>query len=187
MRATQALTGLMLTAALALGGPAWSADAVDHAAHHPAPAAATPAPTNNSGAMRGGMMSGMGQNNGMMSGNMMAMMGNMMPMMSGMMSSHVEGRLAFLKTELKITSDQSAAWDSYADAYRAAATSMHSMMGSMMGMTQGDLPSRLATHERMMQAHLDALKSIDGPLTALYAVLTPDQKKAADDLIGMGM
>ncbi len=132
-------------------------------------------------------MSGMGQNNAMMGGNMMGMMGSMMPMMSGMMSSHVDDKLTFLKTELKITSSQSAAWDRYADAYRAAATSMHSMMGSMMGMMQGDLPSRMATHEKMMQAHLDALKTISEPLNALYAVLTADQKKAADDLIGMGM
>ena len=132
-------------------------------------------------------MSGMGQNNGMMGGNMMAMMGSMMPMMSGMMSSHVEGRLAFLKTELKVTADQSAAWDRFADAYRAAGTSMHAMQGSMMAMMQGDLPSRLAAHQKMMSAHLDAMKTISGPLSALYAVLSADQKKAADDLIGMGM
>jgi len=123
----------------------------------------------------------------MMGANMMAMMGSMMPMMSGMMSSHVEGRLAFLKTELKITADQSAAWDRFADAYRAAGTSMHAMQGSMMAMMQGDLPSRMAAHQKMMAAHLDAMKSISDPLKALYAVLSADQKKAADDLIGMGM
>lgn len=62
--------------------------------------------------------------------------------MMGMMSPHVEGRLAFLKTELKITDKQTAAWDRYADAYRTAAQSMHAMHGSMMSVMQGDLPSR---------------------------------------------
>lgn len=38
-----------------------------------------------------------------------------------------------------------------------------------------------------MASHLDALKAIEAPLIALYAVLTLDQKKTADDLIGMGM
>ena len=183
MKSSHALVGLMLTTTLAFAGPAWSAD---HAAHHPGTAATTPAPTNNSSPMGSGAMPGMGQTNGMMGGNMMAMMGSMTPMMSGMMSSHVEGRLAFLKTELKITVDQSAAWDRFADAYRAAGTSMHAMQGSMMGMMQGDLPSRLAAHQKMMSAHLDAMQTISGPLNALYAVLGADQKKAADDLIGMG-
>lgn len=184
MKTSHGLLGLIVAASLSVAGPAWSAEAVDHAAHHPAPGATTP--TNDSSTMGG--ISGMGQNNGMNGGNMMGMMGSMMPMMSGMMSSHVEGRLTFLKTELKITADQSAAWDRYADAYRAAATTMHSMMqGSMMGMMQGDLPSRMAAHQKMMAAHLDALKDISAPLNALYAVLSADQKKAANDLIGMGM
>lgn len=172
------LIGLIFATSLSFVGPAWSADPVDHASHHPAPVAATPAPTN---------VSGTGENNDMMGDNMMGMMGSVMPMMSGMMSSHIEDRLAFLKTELKVTTEQSAAWDRYADAYREAATSMHAMRNSMMGMMQGDLPSRLAVREKMMQAHVDALKTISGPLNALYAVLTIDQKKAADDLIGMGM
>ena len=185
MKTSHALLGIIVATGLSIAGPAWSADAVDHAAHHRGGTVTAPAPTTGSG-MPGGM-SGMGQNNGMMGGNMMAMMGSMMPMMSGMMSSHVEGRLAFLKTELKITADQSAAWDRFADAYRAAGTSMHAMQGSMMAMMQGDLPSRFAAHQKMMSAHLDAMKAISGPLDALYAVLSADQKKSADDLIGMGM
>ncbi len=185
MKTSHGLFGLVVATSVVLTGSAWSADATDHAAHHPVSVANAPAPVDDLSKMVG--MSGMRQDKDMMGGNMMSMMGNMMPMMSGMMSSHVEGRLAFLKTEMKIAPDQSAAWEHYADAYRAAAKSMHSMQDSMTDMKESNLPARLAFHQKMMSAHLDGLKAISGPLTALYAVLSADQKKAADDLIGMGM
>lgn len=178
MKASHALCGLVVITGLSFAGPALSESAADHASHHPASAATAPARANASPAMGG--MSGMGQNDGMMDGNMMSMMANMM-------ASHIEGRLAFLKTELKITPDQSDTWNRYADAYRAAATSMHAMHDSMMGMMQGDLPSRMAARQKMMAAHLDALNAVAVPLNALYAVLTPDQKKSADELLGMGV
>src|SRR6185295_17889361 len=166
MKASHRLPGLLLAISLCVGTPVWSAETPDHAAHHPAPATTLPTPTGSPSEMGG--MAVRGPKNGMMGGNMMAMMGSMMPMMSGMMSPYVEGNLAFIRTEIKISADQSAAWDRYADAYRSAANFMHSMQGSMMGSMQGDLPSRMAAHQKMMAAHLDALKSINGPLNALY-------------------
>jgi hypothetical protein len=65
--------------------------------------------------MSGGAMPGMG---------MMRMMGQDgsggMPMMAAM-TGRVEGRLAFLKTELKITDAQLPLWNKVADAIRANA------------------------------------------------------------------
>ena len=49
---------------------------------------------------------------------MMPMMG-MMQMMYG--SAHMDGRLAFLRAQLKITSAQEKAWDDFANALRQAA------------------------------------------------------------------
>src|SRR5215470_8320624 len=48
-----------------------------------------------------------------------------MPMMMGqhdmpMMAKHIEGRLAFLKTELKITDAQLSHWNAFAQAVRGA-------------------------------------------------------------------
>ncbi|WP_374655752.1 Spy/CpxP family protein refolding chaperone [Dongia sp.] len=53
---------------------------------------------------------------------------------SGMMNpaQHIEGRLAFLKTELKITEAQAPQWDAYADALRANAKRKGAMMHDMM-------------------------------------------------------
>ena len=101
-------------------------------------------------------------------------------------SGPVEARLAYLKNELKITSDQSGAWDRYADVYRSTAKSLSPMRNSMMGTMQANLPSRIAVQQKMMEAQLDAMKSISGPLLELYALLNADQKRAADELMGPG-
>ncbi|MBI2253093.1 MAG: Spy/CpxP family protein refolding chaperone [Proteobacteria bacterium] len=46
-------------------------------------------------------------------------------------AQHVEGRLAFLKTELKITDSQEGVWEDYAKALRANARQMTEMMKNM--------------------------------------------------------
>jgi hypothetical protein len=131
-------------------------------------------------------------------GGMMGMMRMMMGQdgMGGMamMAGHVEGRLAFLKTELKITDAQLPLWNAVADAVRTNAKSMGEMMsGGMMGSSQAaaTLPEKLALHEKMMTAHLEALRRLKTAVDPLYAALSPEQKKTADELamgpMGMGM
>ncbi len=127
---------------------------------------------------------------------MMGMMGQggMMPMM-GMMADHVEGRVAFLKTELKITDSQASQWNAFADALRANAQRMGAMRNTMMqgGMMSGasvTAPDRLDRMEKMMTTMSEAMKATKAALTPLYAVLTDEQKRSADQLIhgpmGMG-
>jgi len=141
-------------------------------------------------AMPGGPIQGAG---GMpMTGMMRMMMGQEgMSGMATMMAGHVEGRLAFLKTELKITDAQLPLWHAVADAMRANATSMSGMMsGGMMGSGEATtLPAKLASREKMMTAHLDALRRFKAAVDPLYAALSPEQKKTADQLLigPMGM
>lgn len=145
--------------------------------------------------MPGGMM---GDNAG---GPMMGMMGQggMMPMMGigGMMGDHVEGRIAFLKTELKITDGQTPQWNAFADMLRANSRRMSEMRNTMMQdgmMGQGgasvSAPERLDRMEKMMATMVESLKATKATLAPLYAVLTDEQKKVADQLIhgpmGMG-
>lgn len=68
---------------------------------------------------------------GMMPGGVMMMQGGMsMCPMAG----HTEGTLAFLKTELAITTAQTQTWETFASAYRTIAASRGAMMGpGMMG------------------------------------------------------
>jgi hypothetical protein len=114
-----------------------------------------------------------------------------MPMMAAM-AGHVEGRLPFLKTELKITDAQLPLWNAVADAIRANAKSMGEMMRGAMGAHQtATLPDRLAMREKMITGHLEALRKFKTALDPLYAALSDEQKKTADEIMpapmGMGM
>jgi len=158
----------------------------EHQQHHPGktpPAAEMRGP-----GMPGGGMAGSG---GM---PMMGMMGMMMGQdgMGGMsmMAGHVEGRLAFLKTELKITDAQLPLWNAVADVIRANAKTMGGMGDGMMGdMQTSTLPEKLAAREKRMTAHLAALRKLKAAVAPLYAALSDEQKKTADELLigPMGM
>lgn len=128
-------------------------------------------------------------------------MGWMMHRMMGMdmddMSERIEGRLAFLKTELKITEAQTPAWDKLATVMRNNAETHGAMMQShMKEMQDGSffkkpLPDRLTFMETMMSTRLEQLKTVHAAVDELYATLSDDQKKEADKIalpmMGMGM
>jgi hypothetical protein len=166
---------------LALIAGAALAQQPQHDEHHPSapPAAAGP-----------GMAGGMAGAGDMPMMGMMRMMGRDGMAMMGAMARHVEGRLAFLKTELKITDAQLPLWNAVADAMRANAKSMGDMAGGMMGGSQtATLPDKLAMREKMMTAHLEALRKFKAVADPLYAALSDEQKKTADELLigPMGM
>ena len=142
-----------------------------------------------SAVMPGGGMAG--ADGGMPMMGMMRMMGQDGMGGMSMMAGHVEGRLAFLKTELKITDAQLPLWNAVADAIRANAKSMSEMMsGGMMGSSQtARLPEKLALREKMITAHLEALRKFKAAVDPLYAALSDEQKKTADELLigPMGM
>ena len=124
----------------------------------------------------------------------MPMMG-MMQMMMGQnsMAGHIEGRIAFLKTELKITDAQSAAWNAFADALRANAKSLGEVRASMVpqaGVPQQGLVDRLALQEKWLAARLEGTRAIKSALTNLVGTLSDEQKEAANELLvphmGMG-
>jgi hypothetical protein len=153
--------------------------------HHPAASEAAPAPAMPMG-MGGGQMSGAG-GMGMMGQGMMGQDG-----MGGMrmMAEHVEGRLAFLKAELKITDAQLPLWNAFAAAMRDNAKAMQGMQGGMMGMTQAaTLPDKLAAREKMLGTRLEALRKLKAAADPLYTALSADQKKSADEIMvsPMGM
>jgi hypothetical protein len=111
---------------------------------------------------------------------MMGQGGMILPMME--MGEHIEGRIAFLRTELKITDVQLPQWNAFADALRAKRRNTM-MQGMGQGGTSVSAPARLDRMERMMTAMFDAVKATKAALGPLYAVLSDDQKKTADQLI----
>lgn len=108
------------------------------------------------------------------------------------MLDRIEGRLAFIKTELRITDAQASAWNQLADTIRAAAKNHNERMKAAFSREEKakSLPERLEAQEQFVSARLDEIKQIKGSLTNLYAVLSDAQKKEADDIVlpmaGMG-
>jgi hypothetical protein len=127
--------------------------------------------------------------NGMMGSGMMGWNGQPM---CAMMGSDIEGRLAYLKAELKITQALEPLWTAYASEARENAKSMATRCTTMMGQsgtTALSLPDRLDRHEQLMAAQLDSLRATNKVLKPLYDALDDTQKKAADQLFWgpMGM
>lgn len=190
------LSRTALAAALLLSAPALAEDA-----HHPAPAGAPAetaepaeaapqpsAPAPGSGAaMPGGMMGGdmmkmmqemMGRHAGMMRG----MMSSGAQMQDGMMGKmmapeHVEGRIAFLRTELKVTDVQQPLWEAVADALRENARASAGMMQQEADAT--GLPASLERQERQLSGRLEALQRLRAAVEPFYASLDEAQKAAA--------
>lgn len=104
---------------------------------------------------------------------------------------HMAGTLAFLKTELKITSGQSSAWERFADAFSAMRPShdgpmMHGKPGEGGHMALADhapLSARMDRHERMMEERLATMKKMHAVIRDLYGKLDDKQKNMADELI----
>jgi hypothetical protein len=127
-----------------------------------------------------GMMGGCGPDHGMG------------PMIMGGLAKHIEGWIAFLRTELKITEAQTPLFNTFADTLRAAAKSLHGLRDQMVSGEQPDtLPERLTRHEQMMTTHLEVFKKVKSAVIPLYNALSPDQKQTANSLnrfmMGMGM
>jgi len=108
-------------------------------------------------------------------------------MMHGMMHSvpMMEARLAYIKADLEITDAQTAAWDAYADAVRGRHSAMESMHAGMMKAKEsGNVVERMDARIKAMETMVDSLKTLKPATEALYAVLTDQQKKKADQLLG---
>ncbi len=207
---------LMMATALtvaALAAPAWAQAPApaEHDSHHPAgsaktdpvpptlpPAAGQPGMNVPQGGM--GRMPMMDMMKGMMSNmpmmNMMSMMETMQaakmmgPGMGGMATiDRVEGRIAFLRTELKITDAQAGAWNAFAETLRANAKKLGEVRASMMGRS-GDaqqpaatMADRLDRQEQWLLARLEGTRAMKAAFTKLNEALSDEQKKDANDIL----
>lgn len=117
----------------------------------------------------------------------MAMMGGSL-MAPGGAIQHVEGHIAFLKAELKITEAQQKAWDHFAEALRTNAKELRGASGPMRGGMMGGaknakpLAARLEQQEQTLNLHLGAVKRSRAALEELNAVLSDEQKRQLGEL-----
>lgn len=215
------MTRLTMATALtvaALAVPAWAQAPAGHDHSHtadsekagpatpaPAPGPSAAAPQGAAGMMGGGNMPMMGMMNDMK--NMMSRMSAMhdMGMMHtmGMMGrgvggmatvDRVEGRIAFLRAELKITDAQADSWNGFADALRANARKLAEVRASMTPKpdeaTVSTLAARLEQQEQWLAARLEGTRAMKSAYIKLNELLSDDQKKTANELLaphlGMG-
>lgn len=105
-------------------------------------------------------------------------------------SERVEARLAYLKTALKITDAQQPQWDAFADTLRKQARAADQRVQERRAQT-GQRPERGRTTaierlERRQKLMAAAAARMDETLVAtkpLYAALSPEQQKVADELL----
>ncbi len=130
----------------------------------------------------------------MMDGNM-PMMGPMMSMMPGAggppgpaMFRHVDGILAFYRTELRITEAQAPQWTAFADAGRAGAKTLREAIQRTATQPAAQtMPDMLDRRLAMLGALTDTTKAVSVTARALYAVLTAEQRKLADGFMAQHM
>jgi uncharacterized small protein (DUF1192 family) len=180
-----------------LGTSAFAQSPAEHQGHHPdqtetqATRPSTPSETPRDTGPSHGKMGGRMMN--MMDGNMHMPMKGMMRQsggdcMSGMETiDHVEGRIAFLRAELKITDAQSSAWNAFAAALRANAKALGELRGSMAGSGSETLLDRVTWQEKWLSARLEATRAMKSALVDLAGSFSDDQRKVADDLLAPNM
>jgi hypothetical protein len=179
-------------AALLLVAGAVSTAQAQKAAPTPPPAPAQPKVTDHSGMGHGGMggMGGMGHG-GMGDGGVGGMDhagggGDMMKQMMCGFTEHLDARLAYLRTELKITEQQMPQWNAFADAWRAIAQKASAKCAAAdEHQTDGkhDVLSQLSMMEDHMVDHLEVVRAQKAALEPLFNALSDDQKKAANETL----
>ena len=194
-----ALTAIVIAASVSIAS---AQTAQDHDTHHPADQGAQVQPQRPMGrgpAQRGPMPMRPGGGPGMMMGADMSQMMGMMQMMRMMQDGpmpmgmgpagmrplrHVEGQLAYWEAELKVTDAQAPQWNAFADAFRSSATQFREAIEQLPNASGAvTAPELIERRVARLTAELDAMKPVSATVKELYAVLSDDQKKTADELM----
>jgi hypothetical protein len=122
---------------------------------------------------------GMGPRGGMGFGCPMIMFGD-----DGQTETFVNGRLAFLKTELKITDAQETQWNAYAEALKNNLQTMNAMHELMQTSVEAKtVVERMDGRIAAMETRLEALKQMQPAIAKLYDGLDESQRKNAEELL----
>ncbi|MGK9204184.1 Spy/CpxP family protein refolding chaperone [Sinorhizobium meliloti] len=102
---------------------------------------------------------------------------------------YIEGRIAFLKAELRITPEQEPLWNAFAEALRANTRGImdgtmqtQAAMGRLAGAAATPL-QRVDVGERALASRLESVRKLKAALVPLYQSLEGAQKQTADKLL----
>jgi hypothetical protein len=102
---------------------------------------------------------------------------------------HIEGRIAFLRAELKITPAQTAQFDKVAAVLRDNAKTAAQMIEQARAERTAtpnasrDAVARMNQRVKFAEARVAGMKKLADAFTPLYQSLSDDQKKSADELL----
>ncbi len=102
--------------------------------------------------------------------------------------SRIEGRIAFLRTELKITDAQASLWDNVAAVLRENDRARRDAFAGMRA-ARDQKPTvleRLERREKMAERQAASAAKLRAALEPLYAAMSDEQKKTADELLAGG-
>lgn len=101
------------------------------------------------------------------------------------MEQHVEKRIKTLHDKLGITAAQESKWGDVAQAMRDNETSLSQLMQQRYENRKTmSAVDDLQSYETIAQAHIDGLKKLIPVFQTLYADMSDDQKKDADEAFG---
>ncbi|MCB4824905.1 Spy/CpxP family protein refolding chaperone [Roseicella aerolata] len=97
----------------------------------------------------------------------------------------IEGRLAFLRAELRVTDQQAPAWEQFAQSLRTARQHLVEARDVLQvaGHANHTPAERLAAYERHLAARLEGLRAARTTFDHLYGMLDEAQKRTAAELV----
>ena len=109
------------------------------------------------------------------------------PNMACRMDEHIDGQLAYIKAELKITEAQEPQWNVFAESFRddkeKQAQACKAALEQRRFMMSANLPKSMKMMENNLAEKLESLRSMEASVEALYATLSMAQKKTADEIM----
>jgi len=104
---------------------------------------------------------------------------------AGAPAFNVDARLAALKTELKISSNQESAWNAYAAQVKKQSEAMQALFAKAPAQAQS-APERMAQRAEFAKVRATNMEAMSGVVKGLYATLTAEQKTLADQFLAGG-
>ncbi len=100
---------------------------------------------------------------------------------------HIDGQLAYIKAELKITPAQEAQWNVFANVFRddkeKQAHNCHRAQEQNRQMMAASLPDSMNLKAQRLTEQLDSLRKLEAAVQLFYDSLSRDQKKVADEIM----
>lgn len=103
------------------------------------------------------------------------------------MNEHIDGQLGFIQAELKISEAQVPQWNVFAGAFRVDKERQAQLCAAAQeqarSMAAASLPDSMGMVADRLTARLESVRSMQAAIAPLYAILTPEQKKKADEIM----